>query len=134
MSSHGSATSKLSPAWLWGVYNTLLGSDWKDWSSQVIDYSGGNIENVVDKLTVRSRVQDSAGDMKLRKFDGAPKYGEFLIDDEEMDTIATSDSTRGQRISYMLFGFIRNKAESLRLSSVKMSVRTRKGTRRRSGR
>jgi hypothetical protein len=134
MSSHGSATSKLSPTWVWGVYNTLLGSDWKDWSSQVIDYSGGNIEHVVDKLTVRSRVQDSAGDMKLRKFNGAPKYGEFLIDDEEMDTIATSDSTRGQRISYMLFGFIQNKAESLRLSSVKMSVRTRKGTRRRWGR
>lgn len=132
--SHGSATSKLSPAWIWGVYNTLVGSDWKDWSSQVVDYANGNIENIDDKMTIRSRFQDSAGDMSQRKFNGAPKYGELLIDDEELDTIATSDSTRGQRISYMLFGFIRNKAESIRFRSIKMILRTRKGTRRRTGR
>ena len=134
MISHGSATSRLFPSWMWGVYNTLLGSDWKDWSSQVVDHSNGNIESQADKLTVRSRFQDSLGAMQLRKFDDAPKYGEMLVDDEEMNTIATSDSTRGQRISYMLFGFIQNKAESLRLRGVSMVLRPRKGSRRRRGR
>ncbi len=71
--------------------------------------------------------------MHPRTFNAAPKYGEYLIDDEEVDTIATSDSTRGKRISYMVFGFIRNKAEKVTFRSLKMLIRPRKGGPRRIG-
>ena len=133
LTSRGSAQTKIAPAFLFGVYNSLLGSDWKDWSSQVVDFVGGNLETVRDKLTVRSRFQDSASAMHPRTFNAAPKYGEYLIDDEEVDTIATSDSTRGKRISYMVFGFIRNKAEKVTFRSLKMLIRPRKGGPRRIG-
>ena len=132
MVSHGTAQTELSTGWLWGVYNTLLGSDWKDWSSQVIDFTGGNIEAIVNKLTIRSRVFTTSP--QTRTFNGAPKYGEYLVDDEEFDTMSTSDSTRGETVSYMMFGFIRNKAESLKIKSSKMLLRLKSRARRRVGR
>ena len=133
MISHGTATTQLSTGWIWGVYNTLVGSDWKDWSSQVIDFTGGNIESIANKLTVRSRFRSSSA-LTTKTFNNAATYGEYLIDDEEYDTIQTSDSTRGETISYMMFGFIRNKAESLRIKSSKMLLRLRSKARRRVGR
>ena len=139
MISHGTAQSELSTGWLWGVYNTLLGSDWKGWSSQVIDFTPptagalpGNIESITNKLTIRSRFFTTTPE--TRTFNGAPKYGDYLIDDEEFDTMATSDSTRGETISYMMFGFIRNKAESLKIKSSKMLLRVKSKARRRVGR
>ena len=133
MVSHGTATSELSTGWLWGVYNTLLGSDWKDWSSQVIDFTGGNIESIANKLSVRSRFRSSTS-ITPKTFNNAATYGDYLIDDEEFDTIQTSDSTRGETISYMMFGFMRNKAESIRIKSSKMLLRLRSKARRRVGR
>ena len=132
MISHGTAQSELSTGWVWGVYNTLLGSDWKGWSSQVIDFTGGNIEAITNKLTIRSRFFTTTP--QTRTFNGTPKYGDYLIDDEEFDTMATSDSTRGETISYMMFGFIRNKAESLKIKSSKMLLRLKSRARRRVGR
>ena len=132
MISHGTAQTPLSPGWLWGVYNTLLGSDWKGWTSQVVDFTGGNIDSIADKLTVRSRFLGTS--LSPRSFNGEPKYGDYLIDDEEFDTMATSDSTRGETISYMMFGFIRNKAESLKIKSSKMLLRLKSRARRRVGR
>ena len=133
MVSHGSGTSPLSPNWVWGVYNTLLGSDFKGWVSQVIDFSSG-IVNVANKFTLRTRYKDSSTNaMAFRRFNGSPKYGEYLVDDEEHDTIATSDSVKGAYLSYMLFGFMRDRAEKVELASAKAVVR-QGGTRRRTGR
>jgi len=133
MVSHGSGASPLSPNWIWGVYNTLLGSDWKGWTSQVVDFSG-NIKHIADKFTIRTRFKDSSTPaMKRRKFNDAPKYGEFLVDDEEHDTIATSDSVKGSYLSYMMFGFMRDRAEKVEIASAKAVIR-RGGTRRRTGR
>ena len=71
--------------------------------------------------------------MAYRQFNGSPKYGEYLVDDEEHDTIATSDSVKGAYLSYMLFGFMRDRAEKVELASAKAVVR-QGGTRRRTGR
>ena len=140
--SHGRAelAERIIPNWAWGVYNVLLGSDYKDYVSQVVDFDG-NIEKIEDKLTIRSRFRNAAGNMTTRTFNGDPKWGDaatpaagnYLIDDEEQDTIATSDSVKGQRISYMVFGFIRNRAESLSIKSL-MGVFRQIGGRRRTGR
>ena len=132
MVSRGSAKAPMGTGWLWGLFNTLLGSDWKDWSTQVVDYEGPNIEAITNKLTIRSRFKGSS--LSTRTFDDEPQYGTYLIDDEEFDTMATSDSVRGETISYMMFGFIRNKAEGLRIRSSKMLVRFRSRSRRRGGR
>jgi len=110
----------------------LLGSDWKGWSSQVVDTTE-NMTNIENKSPIRTRVKDSSGDMIYRTFSGGPRYGSYLIDDEELDTISTSDSVRGEQISYMLFGFIRSRAEGLILSRAKAVIR-RVGGRRRIGR
>ena len=133
MVSHGAGISPLSPNWLWGVYNTLLGADWKGWTSQVIDFSSG-IVKVADKFTLRTRYKDSAtSTMEYRRFNATPKYGEYLVDDEEHDSIATSDSVKGDYLSYMMFGFMRDRAEKVEIASAKAVVR-KGGTRRRTGR
>jgi hypothetical protein len=127
--------------WLWGVYNVLLGSDYKGWVSQVVDYNE-NITKVVNKLTIRSRMMDSSGDMKTRTFNNAAKWssagtpanGNYLIDDQEEDEIAVSDGVRGQRLSYMVFGFIRNKAERFGLKRLTAVIKQRGRRRRRIGR
>ena len=132
MKSRGRSTSPIFPDWLWGVYNTLLGSDWKGWSSQVVDTTE-NMTDIKDKSSIRTRAKNASGNMIYRTFSGGPRYGSYLIDDEELDTIATSDSVRGEQISYMLFGFIRSRAEGLILSRAKAVIR-RVGGRRRIGR
>ena len=84
--STGSASTKLEPNWLWGVYNVLLGSDFKGWLSQIIDYND-NIDTIQDKLTIRSRMSDS-GTMRTKTFNnvakwsssGTPSDGNYLID------------------------------------------------------
>tara|TARA_R110002020_G_scaffold30836_4_gene96841 strand:+ start:2266 stop:4848 length:2583 start_codon:yes stop_codon:yes gene_type:complete len=133
MVTHGAGTSPLSPNWIWGVYNTLLGADWKGWTSQVIDFSSGLVK-IADKFPLRTRYKDTAtSSMKYRRFNATPKYGEYLVDDEEHDTIATSDSVKGAYLSYMMFGFMRDRAEKVEIASAKAVIR-QGGTRRRTGR
>ena len=57
----------------------------------------------------------------------------YLIDDQELDTIATSDSVRGESVSYMFFGFMRDIAMSLKIPSLKAVIES-VGSRRRRGR
>jgi len=71
--------------------------------------------------------------MRYRRFNATPKYGEYLVDDEEHDTIATSDSVKGAYLSYMMFGFMRDRAEKVEIASAKAVIRPG-GTRRRTGR
>lgn len=133
MISHGSAAAPQSPNWLWGVFNTLLGADWKGWSSQVIDFSSGLVK-VEDKFTLRTRYTKSGTtSLASRIFNDDPVYGEFLIDDEEHDMISTSDAVRGAYLTYMMFGFIRDRAEGVVLASSKAVIR-KGGSRRRTGR
>lgn len=138
--SHGKGTTKIVPNWIWGTYNVLLGSDYKDYVSQIVDYDG-NIQKIQDKITIRARIRNAVGAMREKVFNNTatwgsnatPAHGNYLIDDEELDEIATSDSIRGSRISYMVFGFIMNKAEVLSLRSL-IGVFRVVGGRRRTGR
>ena len=135
--SHGSASTQLVPVWLWGMFNILGGSDWKGWTSQIVDFTGEtpDIETIANKNTIRTRYKDTAsGALATRTFNGSPKYSDYLIDDEEYDTIAVSDSIRGEHFAYMLFGFVRDRAEKLVLAGSKALLRPNQGSRRRTGR
>ena len=157
MKSRGDGTDKLEPVWLWGTYNTLAAIDQKGWTSQIIDYKGEAptatmnqptaIDRIASKNNIRTRVQPttdaalvdrvfaSSGDAASSN----PTYGDttavstgnFLIDDEESSMIATSDSVKGDSFSYMLFGHMQNRAQSILLSSVKAVFRVVSNRRRR---
>lgn len=146
MNSHGRGlpANRIVPNWVWGLYNVILGSDSKEYTSQIVDYDN-DIQKIEDKVTIRSRFRDVNGAMQKRVFGSSatdsplwgrastPADGNYLIDDQETDAIATSDSIKGQRISYMVFGFIQDRAESLSLQSL-LGVFRRGGRRRRTGR
>ncbi len=137
MISHSSATNQIVPNWVWGLFNILGASDWKGWTSQIVDFTAHTpaIESTANKNTIRTRYKDTTtGAMATRTFNGSPKYSDYLIDDEEYDTLAVSDSIRGEYFSYMLFGFIRDRAEKLVLGGSKALIRPNQGSRRRTGR
>ena len=144
----GLQSNRIVPNWVWGLYNVILGSDSKDYSSQVIDYDE-NIQKIENKLTIRSRLRDITLNMVTRTFGdssagtgkalwgrgsaGHEAAGNYLIDDQETDEIATSDSIKGNRISYMVFGFVQDRAEGLSIQRL-IGVFRPGGRRRRTGR
>ena len=149
--SHGKADSQLNTGWVWGLFNTLAAPDWKGWSSQIMDFTGApkSLAHIASKTTIRTRFKDTLGNLNYRTFNatatapqspprystpGAPSDNDYLIDDSEYDTITTSDSTRGEYLTYMMFGFVRNKAEKLVLASSKVLLRGGQGGPRRKGR
>ncbi len=54
----------------------------------------------------------------------------YLVDDEEVDVIAVSDSVKGAHVTVMIWGMLRNKAERLAVESVKAVIRAVGGRRR----
>jgi hypothetical protein len=148
MLSHGPGLTAdhLDPTWIYGAYNTLLASDYKGWVSQIIDYTGpitgkAAIDAIRSKGTVRTRVLDSAGVLQAKLFNttniryadpATPASGTYLIDDQEVDVLATSDSTKGKTFTYMVFGHMQNRAQRIHVESIKAVLRAA-GTRRRTG-
>ena len=124
-----------------GLLNTLVSSDRKGWMSQIIDLAGTNadaIERIANKTSIRTRVKAASGSLVQEMFGDDLKYGgsanatagNYLIDDEEVSVIATSDSTKGGCFSYMVFGHIQIRSQKVKLQSVKASFRKTAGRRR----
>jgi hypothetical protein len=141
MRSHGKGTTLIYSSSVFGLLNAAVGSDWKGWTSQVVDYVGDIPSFITDLTSIRSRMKDSAGAMRPRTFGGVAKWGDqavaasgdYLIDSEEVDTIVFSDSVRGETLFWMLFGHIRNRAEEVAIESMTAEI-VRRGGRRRIGR
>jgi len=131
--SHGRATTPITANWLWGLYNVVMGSDWKDWSTQVLDQENGDITYQASKSTLRTRARDATAVLRDRTFNNDLKYGSYLVDDEELDIISTSLSVKGKFLSHMAFGFVMNRAEKLLIDSMRAAMKTA-GGRRRTGR
>jgi hypothetical protein len=141
---HGKGVNNDFISWPWGLLNATVGSDWKDWSSQIIDYSNGAVKVDTKDPALRSRFRDSSGStvVSQRIFDstdstppawgdsGDSDVGNFLIDDEQFDTVAISDDVRGEFVSWMLFGHVRDRAERLAFHSCKAAMRQVAGRRR----
>ena len=73
---------------------------------------------------------ESTGDVTWGSI-AAATDGTYLIDDEEVGTLVTSDSVKGEQFSYMLFGHIQNAAERLVLERVRALFRPTLGRKRR---
>jgi hypothetical protein len=146
--SHGTGTDKLDSVWPYGTFNTLVGSDRKEWMTQVIDATPAQaaVEQVAGTNTLRTRVQKSNGALVDKVFQSggtdivwankdatgsATADGTVLIGDEDTSNIAVSMSVKGESFSVMNFGFIMNRAEKLWLEGVKAVFRVVGGRRRR---
>ena len=152
MLSHGTAdaTHRVSPNWPVGIYNTVVASDYKGWTTQIIDVAPTQtnaakaVSQVLNTDTLRTRYQGASA-LSTKVFATGSSgdhvhYGNashtgtiadvYLVDDEEVDVVAMSTSVKGGRITYMVWGMLRNKAERLVLESVKAVVRTLGGRRR----
>ena len=127
--------------WMFGLFNTVAAADRKGWMSQTIDFTSSppalddSTWGASLRKTIRTRVADSSGVLRNKVFGqaGVTWDGTYLIDDEEVSLIATSDSAKGKCVSYMMFGFIQNRAQALKLDSAVAAVRAG-GNRRRTGR
>jgi hypothetical protein len=151
MLSHGPGTPAdyLVPNWNVGVFNTLLAGDFRGWTSQIIDFAGvaamGNseqIDRIANKTTIRTRIINSANALVNKLFNQADvtygnpastSPGTYLIDDEEVNVMATSDATKGETLTYMVFGHLQNRAQKIHIDSIKALLRE-VGSRRRAGR
>ena len=153
----GTLATGLTP-WAQGLFNTLIAADLKTWMSQAVDFSGRATFGTVQKPmsiktnvypvnlkheTNRQRIKLS-GSMRTSEFSGGAVYGNSSTDtydfgtvqigDEQVDEFVTSESVKGQSIAVMLFGFMRNPAERLKIQAVKLLSRNIGAGRRRKGR
>jgi len=141
MSSHGRGETLIVPSAVFGLLNAAVGSDWKGWTSQVVDYVGDDPSFITNHMSIRTRMKDAAGAMQNRTFNGTPTWGDstdnsdgnFLVDSEQVDTIVFSDSVRGEHLFWMLFGHVNNRAERISIESMMARI-VRRGGRRRRGR
>ena len=121
--------------------------------SQVIDTATSGapgaeqpaLDLLTNKNTTRTRVRDVAGNMQLKNFVAATAAaglhygtagvagGDYIIDDQEVSIVATSDGVKGNSFSYMVFGHVQNRAQALKLESVLAQLRVVGGSRRRFG-
>ena len=152
--SHGTGAEKLDTAWPYGLFNTLIGSDRKEWMAQIVDMAPTQaaVEQQDETApfastnTLRTRVQLSSGALADKVFQsggtdivwGDPAAsstegsdGTVLIGDEDTSNISVSMSVKGQSFSVMHFGFMMNRAEKLMLEGIKAVFRVVGGRRRR---
>lgn len=140
--SHGTNPTE-AVSWAHGILNVAFQADWRDWSGQILDMTTYNAVN--GKATLRSRVLSASSELATRVFgDGAgagpltwgssgTSDGNYLVDDEQVDTIVASASLRGERLASMIFGHIRGRAERLVVDQMDGTIE-KKGMPRRWGR
>jgi hypothetical protein len=136
--SHGRGTVPIVAAWPLGLFNVVISSDWKEWSSQIVDNASGFENDLQSKVPLRSRVKTAAGAMVARVFNGSLTWGDtgtaatgnFMVDDEQVDTVSISDAVRGEHVSWMLFGHMMSRSERLVIQSVRGVLRKVAGRRR----
>lgn len=136
--SHGVSTDPVVANWNYGLVNQLVGSDYKDYTTQVIDVGGTtnvigeNITNIVNKEGIRNRITDSAGILTTATFDNNINFDDnYLVRASEFNTLSTSDGTRGSEIGYTFFGYLKNKAEKIIIAATDAVVFAVGGKRRR---
>ena len=128
--------------WLYGPWNTVAGSDYKDYVTQLVDVTDTNVDRAAlvefaNKNSIRTRFKPAGLEDRLMGVSALygdntdPNEGNYLVDVEEIDTIATSDSVRGESVSYTFFGFMLDKASKLNIREVKVAMQAVAGRRRR---
>ncbi len=98
------------------------------------EITAGMIEDVVSSNPSSATVAPKYGTAGPGAGSNAPTTDFYIIDDEEVNTIAVSDSVKGDNFTYMVFGFIMDKAEKVAIESMRAAFRVLKAGRRRYGR
>ena len=137
LESHGRSGTTAHP---YGLYNVLMGADGKLLSSQFPDLDvAGNVN--ADKLVAKAETIRQRMATGTRTFNGVSLWGagsvtpnlRYLIDAPEVDDIVVVQASKGQTIAASMFGFIQDKAETLKMHRAAMMTLPG-GPRRRTGR
>lgn len=112
-----------------GLLNATFQTDMREWTSQLADYTLGL--GVAEKANARARMLGVTQDVNLRTFNNVATWsstastatGNFLIDDEQVDTRSVSLTARGETFTAMLFGHVRDKAAAMIIDSMDIAVR-----------
>jgi hypothetical protein len=119
-----------------GLVTATFQTDMREWTTQLADLALGL--GVAEKVSLRSRMLGIAAAVNLRTFNnvatwsslGTPADGNFLIDDEQVDTRAISLSARGQTFATMVFGHVRGRAQKVIVDGMDVAIRPVGKTRR----
>lgn len=126
----------LSPNFVHGLLNATFQTDMREWSTQLADFSLGM--SVAEKVALRARMLGVLAAVNLRTLNNvatwssevSPTHGNYLIDDEQVDTRALSLSARGQSFAVMAFGHVRGRAQKIMIDGMSIAIRTVGKTRR----
>ena len=145
LQSYGRADAQQVPNWIIGPYGSMTTSDYKDFATQQIDWQQGDPHEDPSKASVRPRIQTASSvvpGLKIGTTDAAnpnaPRWsstadqtkGNLLIDDAATDTVAGSESVRGERFRTMLFGCMNANGEDIKIARVRILTRLTGGIRR----
>lgn len=127
----------------WGQLNFLVGSDRKDWSSQILDWvdtqdadlsqqtkTYNDLNTTPNVNTVRTRHRPTGGADTFKTLNRAltwgdtltPSAGNYLVDDEVVDRLSLSDSVKGDSVTWMVFGHQQGCAERTVLVTLEAQV------------
>ena len=135
-SGHGAV--QIAPTATHGLLNAVFSSDDKGWAAQIVDHDDA-LQRDVSKDTLRSRLRNLAGEMADLTWGSAntewgdlavAAEGNVLMADRPVDTLAISDAVKGEHVSIMVFGHVRNRAEGLDIGDARVSVIPTSGRRR----
>jgi hypothetical protein len=136
----GNGTDDVVPGWLYGPLNTATSTDWRDYSGQALDFAsippGNSAQN--DILAFPRMVPATTGgdpdlmvDPLLKTFNNVATWGDatnstkgnLLVDDPAVDTLATTDGSKGMRGSVMLHGTMNAPGEVVKLGRVEAAIK-----------
>lgn len=136
----GNGTNDVVPGWLYGPLNTATSTDWRDYSGQALDFAsvppGNSAQN--DILAFPRMVPATAGgdpdlmvDPLLKTFNNVATWGDagdstkgnLLVDDPAVDTLATTDGSKGMRASVMVHGTMNAPGEVVKLGRIEADIR-----------
>ena len=136
----GNGTNDVVPGWLYGPLNTTTSTDWRDYSGQALDFAsippGVSAQN--DILAFPRMVpSDGAGnpdlsfDPLLKTFNNIATWGstsdhtkgDLLVDDPAVDTLATTDGSKGMRGSVMVHGTMNAPGEVVKLGRIEAAIK-----------
>lgn len=127
----------------WGQLNFLVGSDRKDWSSQILDWvdtqdadlsqqtkTYDDLNTTPNVNTVRTRHRPTGGADTFKTLNRAltwgdtltPSAGNYLVDDEAVDRLSLSDSVKGDSVTWMVFGHQQGYAERTVLLTLEAQI------------
>lgn len=145
---HSVSLEGIDTSWKFSTFNVLGSGDMADYNAQLKDFSDGTpdgpwkaTEHVVTKANIRNLLLDNTGTLQPKVFNNTAATwgaagtdsGNVLIDNEQYDTRAISSNVRGETVTWMMFGFLRDTGEKIIIDSVKAAIKDT-GDRKRRGR